>query len=175
MERPRVSVQGRNVTGCAKLKWHAAARAVSLSFICRQNFTRWTPLCRHTWRLQIVWRPAASWIAPSAVRWIRRLQLLHEGQRCAEPLILDDRAGRHRLDLVEYPERQGDTVVPDSEAPVRVIHHLDCFAGEPAREGRRVQQKHHPVITQREIAGELALLAPRQDLIKIVGLAQGAV
>src|SRR4051794_24118545 len=76
------------------------------------------PLCRHTRRLQIVWRPAASWIAPPAVRWIRRLQLLHEGQRCAEPLILDDRAGRHRLDLVEHPERQGDTVVPDSEAPV---------------------------------------------------------
>src|SRR3954447_9239327 len=41
--------------------------------------------------------------------------------------------------------------------------------------GRRVQQKHHPVVAQREIAGELALLAPRQDLVKIVGLAQGAV
>src|SRR4051794_8791430 len=33
----------------------------------------------------------------------------------------------------------------------------------------------HPVVAQREIAGELALLAPRQDLVKIVGLAQGAV
>src|SRR4051812_25154715 len=93
----------------------------------------------------------------------------------AAPLILDDRAGRYRLDLVEHPERQRDAFVPDSETPVRVIHHLDRLACEPAREGRRVQQKHHPVIAQCEIAGELALLAPRQDLVKIVGLAQGAV
>ena len=103
------------------------------------------------------------------------MQLARECQRRAEPLILDDCAGRHRLDLVEHPEWQGDTVVPDSKAPVRIIHHLDRPAGEPAREGRRVQQKHHLVIAQREIAGELALLAPRQDLVKIVGLAQGAV
>src|SRR4051794_28798405 len=75
------------------------------------------------------------------------------------------------LDLVEHPERQGDTVVPDSEAPVRVVHHLDRLACEPARQKRRVQHKHHPVIAQGEIAGELALLAPRQDLVKIVGLA----
>src|SRR3954452_19247453 len=149
--------------------------AVSLGCICFQNFARWTTLCRHTRRLQIVWWPLASWIAPPTVRRIGGLQLARERQHRAEPLILDDRAGRHRLDLVEHPERQRDTVVPDSEAPVRVIHHLDRLAREPAREGRRVQQKHHPVVAQRKIAGELALLAPRQDLVKIVGLAQGAV
>src|SRR3982750_282742 len=99
--------------------------AVSLGCICFQSFARWAALCRHTRRLQIVWWPLASWIAPPTVRRIRRLQLLHEGQRCAEPLILDDRAGRHRLDLVEHPERQRGAFVPDSKAPVRVIHHLD--------------------------------------------------
>ena len=44
--------------------------------------------------------------------------------------------------------------VPDREAPVRVIHHLDLLAHEPARERRRVQQKHHPVVAQSEIAGD---------------------
>src|SRR4051795_9835385 len=107
--------------------------AVSLGCICFQNFTRWAALCRHTRRLQIVWRPLASWIASPAVRRIGGLQLARECQRRAEPLILDNRAGRHRLDLVEHPERQGDTVVPDSEAPVRVIHHLDCLARESVR------------------------------------------
>src|SRR3954466_13393148 len=96
-----------------------------------QNFARGSALCRHTRRLQIVWRPPASWIAPPTVRRIGGLQLPRECQRCAEPLILDDRAGRHRLDLVEYPERQGDTVVPDSKAPVRIVHHLDRLACEP--------------------------------------------
>src|SRR3954468_690012 len=120
--------------------------AVSLGCICFQNVARWAALCRHTRRLQIVWWPLASWIAPPTVRRIGGLQLARERHHRAEPLILDDRAGRHRLDLVEHPERQRDTVVPDSEAPVRVIHHLDRLAREPAREGRRVQQKHHPVI-----------------------------
>src|SRR3954453_21898282 len=120
--------------------------AVSLGGICRQSFARWTTLCRHTGRLQIVWRPPASWIAPPTVRRIGGLQLPRERQRGAEPLILDNRAGRHRLDVVEYPERQRDTLVPDSEAPVRVIHDLDRFACEPARQRCWVQQKHHPVI-----------------------------
>src|SRR4051794_25890572 len=60
--------------------------------------------CRHTRRLQIVWRPPALWIAPPTVRRIGGLQLTRERQYCAEPLILDDRAGRHRLDLVEHPD-----------------------------------------------------------------------
>ena len=50
-----------------------------------------------------------------------------------------DRAGRHCLDLVEHPERQRDTFVSDSKAPVRVIHHLDLLARQAARERRRVQ------------------------------------
>ena len=44
------------------------------------------------------------------------MQLARERQRCAEPLVLDDCAGRHRLDLVEHSERQGDTLVPDRKA-----------------------------------------------------------
>jgi hypothetical protein len=31
--------------------------------------------------------------------------------------------------------------VSDGKAPVRIIHHLDLLAREPAREQRRVQQK----------------------------------
>jgi hypothetical protein len=38
-----------------------------------------------------------------------RLQLPRERQCRAEPLVLDDRTGCQRLDLVEHPERQRDT------------------------------------------------------------------
>jgi len=65
--------------------------------------------------------------------------------------------------------------VSDSKAPVRVIDHLDLLAREPARERRRVQQQHHPVVAQCEIAGDRPRLAPSQDLVEIVGLRQGAV
>jgi hypothetical protein len=51
------------------------------------------------------------------VRRIRRLPLPHKRQCCAEPLVLNDRARRHRLDFVEYPEPQHDTFVSDGEAP----------------------------------------------------------
>jgi hypothetical protein len=70
-------------------------------------------LCRHTRSLQVVWRP--SWIAAPTVWRIRRLQLSRERQRLAQPLVLDDRAARRRLDLVEYPERQRGTFVSDSK------------------------------------------------------------
>jgi hypothetical protein len=80
------------------------------------------------------------------------------------------RRARHRLDLVEHPERQRDTLMSDSKSPVRVIDHLDLLAREPARERRRVQQQHHPVVAQCEIAGNRPLLAPSQDLIETVGL-----
>jgi hypothetical protein len=38
-----------------------------------------------------------------------------------------------------------------------------------------VQQKHHPVVAQCEIAGDPPLLAPSQGLVEIVGLRQQAV
>ena len=40
-------------------------------------------------------------------------------QHRREPLVVDDRARLHCLDLVEHPERQRDTFVPDSKAPDR--------------------------------------------------------
>jgi tetratricopeptide (TPR) repeat protein len=40
---------------------------------------RWTALCRHARRLQIVWRPLASWIAP------RRDEAMAEYKKASEP------------------------------------------------------------------------------------------
>jgi hypothetical protein len=108
-------------------------------------------------------------------RLATQLLVADKGERGAELFVLDNRARCQRLDLVEHPERQGDTFVLYSETTVRVIHHLDLLSCEPAREARRVQQKHHPVLTQCEIVGDLPLLAPRQDLVEIVGRRQRTV
>jgi hypothetical protein len=71
--------------------------------------------------------------------------------------------------------RQRNPFVPNRKAPVRVVHYLDPLAGEPARERRRVEQQHHPVVAQGEIASDCPRLAPSQDLVEIVGLRQRAV
>src|SRR4029077_17625602 len=102
-------------------------RPVSLSCSCCQNLARRTALCRHTRSLQIVRRPLASWIAPFTVWGIRRLPLPRKRLWRGDPLILDDRAGRHRLDVVEHLEWQRDTFVSDRKVPIRVIHPLDLL------------------------------------------------
>src|SRR6516164_8472471 len=102
---------------------------VLLGGSCRQNLARWSTLCPHTRCLQIVWRPLASWIASSTVWRIRRLQLPRERQCRTEPLFLDDRTGRHRLDLVEHPERERFPEPPQS------VTFFILFAGAPPDAG----------------------------------------
>jgi hypothetical protein len=58
-----------------------------------------------------------------------RLDLLQHGR---QPLIVDDRAGLHCLDLIEYPETQRRSVELNREPPVRVVHDLDLLAYQSA-------------------------------------------
>ena len=76
--------------------------------------------------------------------------------------------GSHGLDLVEHPERQRRPVEPNREPAVGVVHHLDLLACQAARQRRRVQHQHHPVIVQGKVARDRPLLPPRQDLVEII-------
>ena len=54
-----------------------------------------------------------------------RLDLLQHGR---QPLVLDDRAGLHCLDLVEHLETERRSVELNREPSVRVIHYLHLLA-----------------------------------------------
>src|SRR5208282_258011 len=54
-----------------------------------------------------------------------RLDLLQHGR---QPLVVDDRAGLHCLDLVKHRETERRSIELDREPPVRVVHYLDLFA-----------------------------------------------
>src|ERR1700756_4138070 len=57
-----------------------------------------------------------------------RLYLLQHGR---QPLVVDDRAGLHCLDLVEHLETEHCSVELNREPPVRVIHDLPLLAHQP--------------------------------------------
>ena len=70
-------------------------------------------------RLEIVRRPLPRRVVATLARRIGGLLRPHVRQSLGQPLVLDDRAGLHRADLVEHPKRQGNAVVPHGEPAVR--------------------------------------------------------
>ena len=98
-----------------------------------------------------------------------RFDLLQYGR---QPLVVDDRAGLHCLDLVEHLETERCSIELNREPPVRVIHDLHLLARQATGQRRRVQQQHHPVVVQGQVARHRALLPPGQDLVQIIGLRQ---
>ena len=98
-----------------------------------------------------------------------RLQLLQYGR---QPLVVDDCAGLHCLDLVEHLETERRSVELYREPSVRVVHHLHLLARQATGQRRRVQEQHHPVVVQGQVARDRALLPPGQDLVQIIGLRQ---
>ena len=130
------------------------------------------PLRRQTWRLEVVRRPLPCDMPALLTRWISGLLRLHLLQHGRQPLVVDDRAGLHCLDLVEHLETERRSVELNREPPVRVVHHLDLLAHQATGQRRRVQHQHHPVIVQGQVARDCALLPPSQDLVQIIGLRQ---
>ena len=64
-------------------------------------------------------------VAAALIGRVGLLMRLHHRKRRAQSFVLDDRAGLNGLDLVEYPERQRNTLGLNREAPVRIIHRRD--------------------------------------------------
>jgi hypothetical protein len=64
----------------------------------------------------------------------------HHRQCRAQSFVLDDCALRYRLDLVEHPKRQRGAFKLHSKPAVRVVHHFNFPARQPACERGRVEQ-----------------------------------
>jgi hypothetical protein len=131
-----------------------------------------SPLRRQTRGLEVVRRPLprnVPALLPCRVGGLLCLYLLQYGR---QPLVVDNRAGLHCLDLVEHLETKRCSVELNREAPVRVVHDLHLLAHQATGQRGRVEQQHHPVVVQGQVARDRALLPPGQDLIQVIGLCQ---
>src|SRR3984893_10936292 len=124
------------------MEYKRAAVAISIVRIAASGRSRgstmaWcAPLRRQTWRLEVVRRPLPCDVPALLTRWISgllRLLLLQHGR---QPLVVDDRAGLHGLDLVEHFETERRSVELNREPPVRVVHDLDLFAHQATGQRR---------------------------------------
>jgi hypothetical protein len=152
---------------------HPSGSLLAASSRSRGGTAAWSsPLRRQTRRLEVVRRSpprSMSALLPCRISGLLRLYLLQYGR---QPLIVDDRAGLHCLDLVEHLETEHCSIELNREAPVRVVHDLHLLAHQATGQRGRVEQQHHPVVVQGQIARDRALLPPGQDLIEVIGLCQ---
>src|SRR4029077_17134136 len=118
------------------------------------------PLRRQTRRLEVVRRPLSRNVCsvlPRRISGLLRLDLLQHGRQL---LVVDDRAGLHGLDLVEYLETERRPVELNGEPPVRVVDYFHLLARQATGQRRRVQQQHHAIVVQGQVARDRALLPP---------------
>src|ERR1700747_365379 len=97
------------------------------------------PLRRQTRRLEVVRRALPSNVpalVPRRVGGLLRLDLLQHGR---QPLVVDDRARLHCLDLVEHLETERCSVELNREPAVRVVYHLHLLAPPATRPGRGLE------------------------------------
>jgi hypothetical protein len=167
------------LAGGISVKWNTKA-AVAISSVriaasgrSRGSTMAWcAPLRRQTRCLEVVWRSLprnVSALLPCRISGLLRLYLLQYGR---QPLIVDDRAGLDCLDLVEHLETERCSVELNREPPVRVIHDLHLLAHQATGQGRGIEDQHHPVVVQGQVARDRALFPPGQDLVQVIGLRQ---
>jgi hypothetical protein len=101
--------------------------------------------------------PLASWIAPPTVWRIRRLQLPHERQCCAEPLVVDDRVCRRPAETLIVVK--SDRLAMRLEISARRAEIIECrFRGDKSK----MHQSACRVVNKREQRTLLrAVLKPR--------------
>jgi len=128
-----------------------------------------SPLRRETRSFEVVRRSPPGRMAPLLMRRIGGLLCFDLLQHRRQPLVVDDRAWLRGPDLVEYLKIERRSVELDREPPVGVIHNLHLLAHQTAGQRRRVQEQHHAVVVQGQVARHCALLPPGQDLVQIIG------
>src|ERR1700720_2564370 len=86
----------------------------------------------------------------------------------AEVLVLDDRRLRNLTQLVKGGVRQIEPTITDRQPTVGIIDDGDALAAEFASELVWLDQEHDLVVLQGQVIGDRALLAPGEDVGKIV-------
>ncbi len=86
----------------------------------------------------------------------------------AEVLVLDDRRLRNLTQLVKGGVRQVEPTIADRQPAVGIIDDGDALAAEFASELVWLDQEHDLVVLQGQVIGDPALLAPSEDVGKIV-------
>jgi hypothetical protein len=99
-----------------------------------------------------------------------RLHLLQHG---GQPLVVDNRAGLHCLDLVEQLEAERRSFELNCKPPVRVVHHVDLLAHQSTRQRRRVQQQHHAVVVQGQVLRDSTRLPRKREPISMLDVCGG--
>jgi hypothetical protein len=144
----------------------------AISRRCGSAMAWCAPLRRQTRRLEVVRRSPTRHVPSLLTRRVGGLLHLDLLQYGRQPLVVDDRGGLHGLDLVEQLETERRAVELNREPAVRVVHYLYLLAYQATGQRRRVQQQHHPVVVQGQVARDRALLPPGQDLVQILGWCQ---
>src|SRR5271170_4435254 len=115
----------------------------------RRSRTAWCPaLRRQTRRLEVVRRSLPRNVPSLLTRRVGGLPCLHLLQHGRQLLVVDDRAGLNRLDLIEDLETERRSVELNRKPPVRIVHYLDLLAHQATGQRRRVEEQHHPVVGQ---------------------------
>src|SRR5580693_276122 len=86
----------------------------------------------------------------------------------AEVLVLDDGGLRNLTQLVKGGVRQIEPTITDRQPTVGIIDDGDALAAEFASELVWLDQEHDLVVLQGQVIGDRALLAPGEDVDKIV-------
>src|ERR1700719_1670164 len=86
----------------------------------------------------------------------------------AEVVVLDDRSLRNLTQLVKGCVRQIEPTITDRQPTVGIIDDGDALAAEFASELVWLDQEHDLVVLQGQVIGDRALLAPGEDVGRIV-------
>ena len=101
-----------------------------------------------------------------------KLLLADEGERGAEPLVLDNRALVDLLYLVEGAVGQRDALVEDRQPAIGMVHHSDPLADRRLGLLDRFQNEEDLVVLQGQRPRQRALLLPGKRVLEIVARTQ---
>src|SRR5438477_11059135 len=68
---------------------------------------------------------------------------------------------------------QVHAIVPDRKSAIWIIEDHNPLAGQRSRDLIRLQDEQHPVVLQRQVFGDRAILLPSKGVIEIVIAGQG--
>ena len=102
-----------------------------------RDLARRPSLCRLARCFEVVRRPLPRRVIATTVRLVGVLVLLYHRQCRPKPLVLNDLAGFHGLDLVDLAERQRNPFELNREPAVRIVHNINRLSHQTTGKRRR--------------------------------------